>query len=122
MVAQGSGRILVISSVAAVRVRSSLYLYGGAKAGLDRLCIGLADSLDGTGVTVQLVRPGHVRSKMTTGLDEPPFTTGVEAVADTVMKGLALGDRVIWSPPVLRYAFAVVRHLPAGVWRRVSDR
>ena len=49
LVAQGSGRILVISSVAAVRVRRSMYLYGGAKAGLDRLCDGLADSLEGTG-------------------------------------------------------------------------
>ena len=47
LVAQGSGRILVMSSVGAVRVRSSAYLYGGAKAGLDRLCQGMADSLDG---------------------------------------------------------------------------
>ncbi len=47
LVAQGSGRILVISSVAAVRVRRSMYLYAGAKAGLDRLCGGLADSLEG---------------------------------------------------------------------------
>jgi len=77
-VSQGSGRILVLSSVAAVRVRRAKYLYGGAKAGLDRLCIGLADSLEGTGVSLQLVRPGHVRSKMTTGprnRPSPPVST-----------------------------------------------
>ena len=46
LVKQGHGRILVMSSVASIRVRRNAYLYGGAKAGLDRLCDGLADSLD----------------------------------------------------------------------------
>ncbi|MDH2902850.1 MAG: SDR family NAD(P)-dependent oxidoreductase [Actinomycetota bacterium] len=122
LVAQGSGRILVMSSVGAVRVRSSAYLYGGAKAGLDRLCQGLADSLEGTGVTLQLVRPGAVRTRMTEGLREVPFTTGVNQVADTVIKGLSKGEAVIWSPPILKYVYAVLRHLPRPVWRKVMDR
>jgi len=122
LVAQGSGRILVISSVGAVRVRRNAYLYGGTKAGLDRLCQGLADSLEGTGVSLQLLRPGPVRSRMTAGLPDAPFTTGVNEVADNVMRGLANGDRVIWSPPLLRYIFSILRHLPAPLWRKVSDR
>ncbi len=122
LVAQGSGRIVVMSSVGAVRVRSSAYLYGGAKAGLDRLCQGMADSLDGTGVTLQLVRAGAVRTRMTEGLAEVPFTTGVNEVAETVVKGLASGDRVIWSPPLLKYLYAILRHLPNPLWRKVMDR
>ena len=124
LILQGSGRILVISSVAAVRIRRSMYLYGGAKAGLDRLCIGLADSLEGTGVTLQVLRPGVVRSKMTAGSSqkEIPFTTGVNEVAENVMKGLASGERVIWSPPILRYVFFVLRHLPAKLWKVIADR
>lgn len=122
LVAQGSGRILVMSSVASIRIRRNAYLYGGAKAGLDRLCDGLADSLSGTGVTLQLVRPGVVRTKMTAGLPEIPFTTNADDLARTIVKGLASGDRVIWSPPILRYAFAVLRHLPKPVWRKVVDR
>ena len=120
MVAQGTGRILVISSVAAIRVRRSNYLYGGAKAGLDRLCEGLADSLLGTGVTLQILRPGFVRSKMTTGLKEAPFTTGVDEVADVAVKGLSSHKRVITSPPVLAYVFALLRHLPAPLWRKIE--
>jgi len=122
LVAQGSGRILVMSSVASIRVRRSAYLYGGAKAGLDRLCDGLADSLDGTGVTLQLVRPGVVRTRMTKDQSPVPFTTGPEEVAGYVMKGLESNDRVIWSPPILRYAFAMLRHLPQPIWRKVVDR
>jgi len=122
LVTQGGGRILVMSSVAAVRVRRTAYLYDGAKAGLDRLCDGLADSLEGTGVTLQLLRPGFVRSKMTTGTPERPFTTGVDEVAENVMKGLASGERVIWSPPILRYVFFALRHLPAPLWRKVMAK
>ncbi|HSN01852.1 MAG TPA: SDR family NAD(P)-dependent oxidoreductase [Acidimicrobiales bacterium] len=122
LVAQGRGRVLVISSVAAVRVRRTQYLYGGAKAGLDRLCQGIADSLEGTGASLQILRPGFVRSKMTTGQREIPFTTGVNEVAENALRGLASGERIIWSPPILRYVFFVLRHLPAALWRRVADR
>ena len=122
LVAQGSGRILVITSVSGVRVRRTMYLYGAAKAGLDRLCDGLADSLEGTGVSLQLLRAGVVRTKMTVGKDEPPFTTGPEEVADTVIAGLAKGDRVIWSPPILRYVFFVLRHLPKVIFRKFTER
>jgi decaprenylphospho-beta-D-erythro-pentofuranosid-2-ulose 2-reductase len=121
LVTQGSGRIVVLSSVAAIRVRRAKYLYGGAKAGLDRLCIGLADSLEGTGVTLQIVRPGHVRSKMTAGIKDPPFATGVDQVADDIVKGLSNRTPIIWSPPFLRTIFFVLRHLPAPLWRKVTD-
>jgi short-subunit dehydrogenase len=122
LVKQGHGRILVMSSVASIRVRRNAYLYGGAKAGLDRLCDGLADSLIGTGVRLQLLRPGVVRTRMTEGQAPIPFTTGPEEVANYVMKGLATDELVIWSPPILRYAFAMLRHLPKPIWRKVADR
>lgn len=122
LVAQGSGRILVVSSIAAVRTRRSAYLYSSAKTGLDRMCSGLAQSLEGTGVKMQILRPGVVRTKMSRGLAEPPFTTGVDEVAENVMRALATNGVVIWSPPILRYASFVIRHLPAAVWRRMSDR
>ncbi len=121
LVAQGSGRILVISSIAAVRVRRSAYLYSSAKAGLDRMCVGLAQSLVGTGVKLQILRPGVVRTKMSQGLEEPPFTTGPKEVADHVMRALATGDVVIWSPPILRYVAFVIGHLPTRMWRRIAD-
>lgn len=122
LLAQGRGRILVMSSVAAVRVRRVGYLYGGAKAGLDRVSLGLAQSLEGTGVSLHLVRPAVVRTRMAVGRDEPPFTTGANEVADNVMRGLAKGDRVIWSPPILRYAQLGIRLLPTPLWRRVAER
>ena len=122
LVAQGSGRILVISSIAAVRSRRSAYLYAGAKAGLDRMCVGFAQSLEGTGVRMQILRPGVVRTKMSRGLAEPPFTTGANEVADNVMRSLATDSVIIWSPPILRYVALLIQHLPTALWRRVADR
>lgn len=118
---QGSGRILVISSVAAIRVRRNMYLYSGTKAGLDRLCDGLADSLQGTGVSLQILRPGPVRTRMTKGQKDQPFTQSVDQVASDTVKGLSTTKRVITSPPVLEYLFAVLRHLPAPLWRKINE-
>lgn len=122
LVAQASGRILVISSIAAVRVRRSAYLYSSAKAGLDHMCRGLAQSLHGTGVTMQILRPGFVRTKMSRGLKEPPFTTGPDDVADLVMRALATSEAAIWSPPVLRCVALLIAHFPERLWRRIADR
>lgn len=122
LVDQGSGRILVMSSITAMRVRRVNYLYSGAKAGLDRICVGMAQSLEGTGVRLQLLRPGVVRTKMTAGMAQPPFTTGPNEVADNVVRGLASNELVIWSPPILRYASVLLRLLPEPLWRRVSER
>jgi len=121
MVAQGSGRIVVISSVAGIRVRRGSYLYSGAKAGLDRLCEGLADSLIGTGVTVQIVRPGFVHTKMTTGLKPAPFSVDAERVAKDIVSGLGTPALVVYSPSIMKWLFAILRHLPAPLWRKINE-
>lgn len=119
MAEQGHGRIVVLSSVAGVRVRRANFVYGSAKAGLDAYATGLAEALRGTGVRVQIVRPGFVRSKMTLGLPAAPMATTPDAVAEDVVRGMETGAGVIWSPPVLRWVFGVLRLLPHALWRRL---
>jgi len=118
--AQGRGTAVVLSSVAAERPRASNAVYGAAKAGLDALAQGLADSLVGTGVNVLVVRPGFVATKMTAGLKPAPFAASPEAVANSIARALAGGRTgTIWVPGVLRYVFALLRHLPRPVFRRL---
>lgn len=116
---QGHGTLVILSSVAGERVRAANFVYGATKAGLDGFAQGLGDSLRGSGARVLTVRPGFVRTKMTAGLKEAPFTTGPDAVANAVLKGLATGAYTVWSPPILRFVFAGLRHLPRPVWRRM---
>jgi decaprenylphospho-beta-D-erythro-pentofuranosid-2-ulose 2-reductase len=116
---QGHGCIVVLSSVAGYRVRRSNFVYGSAKAGLDGFAQGLGEALVGTGVSVHIVRPGFVRTKMTAGRPTAPFAVGPERVAADVVRGLGSGKAVIWSPGVLQWVFPALRLLPQALWRRV---
>lgn len=116
---QGHGRIVVLSSVAGERVRKSNFVYGSAKAGLDGFAQGLGSALAGTGVSVLVVRPGFVKSRMTDGLKPAPFSTDCDTVADLTVKGLRNGKRIVWAPGILRPLFIVLRHLPHAVFSRL---
>ena len=120
--AQGHGSLVVLSSVAGERVRRANFVYGSSKAGLDAFAQGLGDSLAGSGARVLVVRPGFVATSMTAGLDPAPLATTADAVAAAVVKGLRSGRRTIWVPGALRFVFAVFRHLPGPVWRRMPLR
>jgi decaprenylphospho-beta-D-erythro-pentofuranosid-2-ulose 2-reductase len=56
---------------------------------------------------------------MTAGMDDVPFTTTPEAVADAVVAGLAKGAEVVHVPPVLRYVFSAIRHVPRPLFRKL---
>lgn len=116
---QGHGTLVVLSSVAAERPRKSNFVYGSSKAGLDAFATGLGDSLAGSGVRVLVVRPGFVRTKMTAGRKAGPFSTTPEAVAEAIVAALRDGSETIWVPPILRWVFAVLRHLPRRLFRRI---
>ena len=116
---QGHGRIIVLSSVAGFRVRRSNFIYGSAKAGLDSFGQGLSESLRGSGVSVHIVRPGFVRTKMTSGRPPAPFAVDPSRVASDIVRGLARGQTVIWSPALLRWVFSALRMLPVPLWRRL---
>lgn len=116
---QGGGTMVVLSSVAAERARAGNAIYGAAKAGLDSLAQGLADATAGTGVRVLVVRPGFVRTRMTAGLKPAPMAVTPEQVADATVRALTGRAHTVWVPGRLRYVFAVLRHLPRPIYRRL---
>jgi decaprenylphospho-beta-D-erythro-pentofuranosid-2-ulose 2-reductase len=116
---QGHGSLVALSSVAGERARRANFIYGSSKAGLDAFAQGLGDALHGTGVHVMVVRPGFVRTRMTTGLPEAPLATTPEAVATAVELGLRRRSETVWVPGALRVVMSVLRHLPRAVFRRL---
>jgi len=116
---QGHGTLVVLSSVAGERARRSNFVYGSSKAGLDAFFTGLGDSLVGTGVTVVVVRPGFVESKMTAGLDPAPLSTTPDKVAEVIVAAVESGTEQAWAPAPLRLVMTVLRHLPRPVFRRL---
>ena len=117
---QGHGVIVALSSVAGERARRSNYVYGSTKAGMDAFFSGLGDALYGSGVSVLVVRPGFVRSKMTEGLPEAPLATTPEAVAEAIVAGVRAGRHTVWVPGAFRVVMSGLRHLPRPVFRRLS--
>ncbi|MGN6751282.1 MAG: SDR family NAD(P)-dependent oxidoreductase [Intrasporangium sp.] len=119
MRAQGHGVIVVLSSAAATRGRASNALYGSTKAGVDALASGLGDALHGTGVSVVVVRPGFVRTRMTAGRQPAPLAVGPEEVAEAIATNLDRGSRTVWVPASLRYVMAALAATPRAIFRRL---
>jgi decaprenylphospho-beta-D-erythro-pentofuranosid-2-ulose 2-reductase len=118
---QGHGAIVVLSSVAGERARQANYPYGATKAGLDAFAQGLGDALAPAGVHVLVARPGFVRTKMTAGRPHAPLSADAATVGRDIAAGLRRGAHTVWSPSVLRWVFAAMRHLPRPLWRRIRD-
>jgi decaprenylphospho-beta-D-erythro-pentofuranosid-2-ulose 2-reductase len=122
---RGSGTIVVLSSIAAVRPRKFNSVYGATKAGLDAFARGYADSLHGTGVRVLLVRPGFVKGRMTEGMQAAPLATTPEKVGAAVAGALrgqgGDGKSVIWVPSSLVGLATVMKLIPRRVWRTLKN-
>ncbi len=118
--AQGHGSLVVLSSVAAERVRRSNFIYGSSKAGLDAFAQGLGDELATSAISLLVVRPGMVHTKMTEGMKSVPFTTTPEKVAAAIVAGVRRNARIVWVPGPLRGVMFLLRHLPAPLFRRLD--
>ena len=119
---QAHGQILAISSFAQDRPRPDNFRYGSTKAGLDFYARGLALALDGTGVSLKILRPGFVRSKMTAGMDNAPFAITVQEAGSYGVKALTSRRLVTWAPSLLKYVAFVFKALPPAIFRKISSR
>lgn len=116
---QGHGALVALSSVAGERVRRSNFVYGSSKAGMDAFYTGLTEALRPSGVTVTVVRPGFVRTRMTAGMKAAPLSTTPAAVAAVVVDAVRNRRELVWAPAALRIVMSVLRHLPRAVFRRL---
>jgi decaprenylphospho-beta-D-erythro-pentofuranosid-2-ulose 2-reductase len=121
LVEQGHGTVVVLSSVAAARPRQSNPAYGASKAAIDGFCEALGDRIAGSGVRMVVVRPGFVRTKMTQGMPERPFTTDAGTVGRAVADAIQSGAASVWVPRPMRLVGGVLRLLPRAVLKRVRS-
>jgi decaprenylphospho-beta-D-erythro-pentofuranosid-2-ulose 2-reductase len=67
-----------------------------------------------------VVRPGFVYTRMTADLPPAPMATSPDAVADATVLALNGRAHTIWVPGRLRLVFAMLRHLPRTLYRRLA--
>lgn len=117
---QGHGNLVVMSSPAGERARRTNFVYGSAKAGLDVFYSGLTYALAESGVTVTVVRPNFVKTKLTAGMKPAPMAQTPEQVGAAIVDAVRKGKESIWVPAQMRVVMTVLRHLPRVIFRRLS--
>ena len=116
---QGHGHLVVISSVAGDRGRPSNWAYGGAKAMLSVMGEGMGLELDGSGVSVVVVKPGFVDTPMTADFPKGPLWASPDQVAEAMVKAVSAGgSRVIYTPFWWRWIMLIVKFAPGFVIQR----
>jgi decaprenylphospho-beta-D-erythro-pentofuranosid-2-ulose 2-reductase len=116
---QGSGWISCISSVAGERGRGKVLAYGAAKAGLTAYLSGLRHRLAGTGVFVQTIKPGFVRTRMTAGMASP-LMADAEPVARRIVAALRARREEVYVPWIWKWIMLIIRWMPAPIFRRMK--
>jgi short-subunit dehydrogenase len=115
------GTLCVFSSVAGDRGRKPVIIYGAAKAGLAHYLEGLDHKYRAQGLRVICVKPGFVKTSMTTGLPPPPFAGEPDAVAADVVRAIDRGQPVVYTPRIWWAVMGVIRLLPRFVMRRIES-
>lgn len=119
---QGHGQIEIISSFAQTRPRVDNFVYGSSKAGLDFMARGLNDRLKDSGVSIHILRPGFVRTRMTQMMKEAPFSVNKEAVGKVAVNLLKEDETIGYAPTILKWIALVFKGLPANIFIKLSKR
>ena len=103
MLARGSGRVLMMGSVASVRGYAGGVAYGAAKHALLGLARSLREEVKGSGVSVTTLLPGAVRTASWDGTDLPDDRfMPPEDVARVAVEVAALSGRTVVEEVLLR--------------------
>ncbi len=123
MRAAKAGRIVLVGSVAGYRGLPKAMGYGLSKAAVIHLAENLRQDLDGSGIAVQLVNPGFVKTRLTEKNRFPmPFIVTPEQAAEAMVKGLAAGKYEIHFPRRLTFPMKLIASLPASLYFWLSKK
>jgi short-subunit dehydrogenase len=115
-----AGTLAVISSVAGDRGRKSNYLYGSSKAGLSAFLGGLRNRVDREGVTVLAIKPGPVKTAMTSGMKGSEKFADVNAVAKSIVKAIDRRQDVLYVPFQWQPIMFVIRNIPERIFKKLN--
>jgi decaprenylphospho-beta-D-erythro-pentofuranosid-2-ulose 2-reductase len=117
---QHAGVLAVLSSVAGDRGRKSNYVYGASKAGLSAFLAGLRNRLDRQGVTVLTIKPGPVKTAMTSGMAGSERFADVHQVAASIVKAIDARKDVLYVPYRWGPILFAIRHIPEGIFKQLN--
>ncbi|MFT4263416.1 MAG: SDR family oxidoreductase [Nocardioides sp.] len=121
--AQGSGHLVMISSISALRgMRKTITTYAATKAGVAALAEGLLnENVKAKGIDVSIIYPGYIRSEMNEKVaQQTKFMvdthTGVKAMVDAIEKRREKAYVPAWPWAPLGFA---LKNAPMSVVRKL---
>ena len=117
---QRESTIAVISSVAGERGRQSNYIYGAAKAGVSAYLQGLRNRMFEFGVNVITIKPGMVRTPMTTNLPDSPLFAKPEKVGKDIYNAIKNKKDILYTPSYWRIIMTIIKLIPEGIFKKLK--
>lgn len=122
MTARGSGRLVGVASVAAVRGLPGAGAYSASKAAVRSYCESLRVELRGSGVKVVTIAPGFIRTPMTAANPyRMPFLMPVDAFAEKAQHAIDAGASYTVIPWQMGWVARLLRLVPNALYDRVAS-
>ena len=118
--AQQSGSICGISSIAGDRGRRAFPSYHSSKAGLDTYLESLRNRLHPFKVDVTTIKPGFIDTAMTKGMEGLFWVISPEQAAITIKKHIDKRCHTRYVPARWGLVGRVIRNIPSFVFRRMD--
>ena len=115
-----AGVLAVITSVAGDRGRKSNYLYGASKAGLIAYLGGLRNRVDREGVTILNIKPGPIKTAMTSGMKGSEKFADVDKTAESIVKAIDARKDVLYVPFQWQPIMFVIRNIPERFFKKLN--
>lgn len=120
MVKRGSGHIVMTGSLSGFRGLPGAIGYGASKAGVMSLAETMNADLRGTGVDVQLINPGFIKTRLTEKNDfAMPFIMEPEAAAEAFVTHMRREKFALSFPGLFSLVFRGSLFLPDWLYYRV---
>ncbi|MDP3561779.1 MAG: SDR family oxidoreductase [Legionellaceae bacterium] len=120
LIAQKSGTIAVISSVAGDRGRGSNYVYGSAKAAVSTFLQGLRARLAKHNIHVLTVKPGFVDTPMTAHLKKSALFASPTKVANDIILAIQKKRDTLYTPNFWQPIMLIIKCLPERIAKRMN--
>jgi short-subunit dehydrogenase len=115
------GFIAVISSVAGDRGRKSNYVYGSSKAALNIFTQGLRNRLFASKVKVLTIKPGFVKTPMTSHLKQGILFADAGKVGAFICRMIVKGkNKEMYVPRFWFFVMSVIKIIPEFVFKRLN--
>lgn len=116
-----AGVIIGISSVAGDIGRGSNYIYGSSKSAFSAYLNGLRNRLHNSQVQVITVKPGFIKSKMTSHLNLTKILTSTpDKIASEIVKSIQKKKNVIYIKWFWRWVMMILKSFPDSFFKKLS--